>query len=234
MSDKKVHEVGEEITHDPLLQVKGFWQRFQKPVLGVVIAAAVVGGGLYYYKNSVVGPKEEKAADAIYKAQEYFSVDSLQKALDGDGIGSKGFVAVAKEYSGTKAGNLAGYYAGISYLRLGQFDKAVKYLKDFSTDAKQVQMMAYGALGDAYSEQKKVDDAVSAYKKAAEAFDKDEVNASEYLFRAALLSESNGKTADALKLYKEVKEKFPNTDKGFLADKYIYRLSIEPNELSVK
>ena len=52
MSDKKVHEVGEEIAHDPLQKVQSFWQKFQKPVLGVVIAAAVVGGGLYYYKNN--------------------------------------------------------------------------------------------------------------------------------------------------------------------------------------
>jgi tetratricopeptide (TPR) repeat protein len=234
MSDKKVHEVGEEIAHDPLQKVQSFWQKFQKPVLGVVIAAAVVGGGLYYYKNNVAGPKEERAADAIFKAQEYFGVDSLQKAVNGDGLGSKGFVAVAKEYSGTKAGNLAAYYAGVSYLRLGQFDNAVKYLKDFSTDAKQVQMMALGALGDAYSELKKTDDAIASYKKASSAFDKDEVNASEYLFRAALLSESTGKNSEALALYKEVKEKYPNTDKGFLADKYIYRLSVEPNELSVK
>ena len=55
----------------------------------------------------------------------------------------------------------------------------------------------------------------------------DESNASEYLFRAALLSETTGKNAEALALYKEIKEKYPTTDKGFLADKYIYRLGSE-------
>jgi hypothetical protein len=43
------------------------------------------------------------------------------------------------------------------------------------------------------------------------------------------LEEVAGKTKEALDLYKEVKTKFPKTDKGFQADKYIYRLSIEKN-----
>jgi len=38
-----------------------------------------------------------------------------------------------------------------------------------------------------------------------------------------------GKNKEALELYKEIKEKFPRTEKGFQADKYIYRLSIEKN-----
>jgi TolA-binding protein len=95
-------------------------------------------------------------------------------------------------------------------------------------------MMAYGCLGDAYSELKKNNDAIDAYKKAASAFEKDDINSSEYLYRAALLSEVSGKNKEALELYKELKEKYPATEKGAQADKYIYRISIEPNDLSVK
>jgi TolA-binding protein len=57
----------------------------------------------------------------------------------------------------------------------------------------------------------------------------DQSNSSEYLFRAALLEETSGKTKEALELYKKLKEKFPKTEKGFQADKYINRLSIEKN-----
>jgi len=230
MSEKKVQEVE---SNDALIKVQGFWQKFQKPVIGIIVAAIVLIGGYYVYTQYFSKPKEEKAAEALFKAQQYFETDSLQLALNGDAAG-KGFLSVIKSYDGTKAANLAKYYAGVSYLRLGDFNKAVQYLKDFSTDAKQIQMMAYGALGDAYSELKKTDDAIDSYKKAAAAFDKDELNASEYLFRAALLSEVNGKTKEALDLYKQIKEKYPNTEKGFTVDKYIYRLNIEPNELSVK
>jgi tetratricopeptide (TPR) repeat protein len=185
-------------------------------------------GGWYGYKEYIVKPKEDKAAEAMFKAQQYFSMDSSNLVLNGDGQ-SKGVLYVISNYGGTKAANLAHYYAGISYLKLGDFNKAVTHLKDFSTSAKQVQLMAYGALGDAYSELNKKDEAIDSYKKAASAFEKDENNSSEYLFRAALLSETAGKTTEALALYKEIKEKFPKTDKGFQADKYIYRLSTEKN-----
>lgn len=217
-----------EEKNEALVKMQGFWTRFQKPVL-IIVAVIVIGvGGWYGYNEYILKPKEEKASDALYKAQQYFAADSSNLVLNGDGQ-SRGVLYVLNNYGGTKAANLCKYYAGVSYLKLGDFNNAVKYLKDFSTDASQVQLMAYGCLGDAYSELNKKDDAIESYKKAATAFDKDEGSSSEYLFRAALLSETSGKTKEALDLYKELKEKFPKTDKGYQADKYIYRLSIEKN-----
>lgn len=234
MSEKHVSEVQVPVTNDPLLKAQSFWNKNQKAILGAVVAVVVVVGGYFGYQQFVVKPKEEKAGEAIFKAQQYFGIDSLRKALDGDGA-SKGFLYVAKNFGGTKTGNLANYYAGVCYLRLGDFNNAVKYLKEFSTDAPQIQMMAYGCLGDAYSEQgNKQAEAIDAYKKAATTFEKDEANSSEYLYRAAMLSEVAGKTKEALELYKQLKEKFPRTDKGFQADKFIYRLEVGKNEFSVK
>lgn len=217
-----------EETNRALVKAQGFWQKFQKPVLIIVTAIVVVLGGWFGYNEYILKPKEEKAADALFKAQEYFAMDSSKLVLDGDGQ-SKGVLYVLKNYSGTKAANLCNYYAGVSYLKLGDFNNAVTYLKDFTTNAKQVQLMAYGCLGDAYAELNKKEEAVESYKKAAHTFEKDESNSAEYLFRAALLQETTGKTKEALDLYKELKEKFPRTEKGFQADKYIYRLSIEKN-----
>jgi len=217
-----------EETNQALVRAQGFWQKFQKPVLIIVAAVVLVAGGWYGYNEYILKPKEEKAADALFKAQQHFAMDSSNLVLNGDGQ-SKGVLYVLKNFSGTKAANLCNYYAGVSYLKLGDFNNAVKYLKDFSTEAKQIQLMAYGCLGDAYAELNKKDEAVESYKKAGHTFDKDESNSAEYLFRAALLKETMGKNKEALELYKEIKEKFPRTEKGFQADKYIYRLSIEKN-----
>ena len=216
----------EQELNETIAKVQGFWQKFQTPFLIVLAVIVLGGGGWYAYNEYVAKPKEEKAADALYKAQLYFGVDSSRLVLNGDGQ-AKGVLYVINSFSGTKAANLAKFYAGVSYLHLGEFQNAVKYLKDFSTDAKQIQLLAYGNLGDAYSELNKKEDAVDSYKKAASIFETDENNSAEYLFRAALLSETAGKTKDALELYKELKEKFPRTEKGYQADKYIYRLSIE-------
>ncbi len=214
--------------NETVVKMQSFWQRYQKPVI-ILVAVLVIGiGGWYGYNEYIVKPKEEKAADVLFRAQQYFTMDSSRLVLNGDGQ-YHGVLYVINNYSGTKAANLSKYYAGVSYLKLGDFNNAVKYLKDFSTNAKQIQLMAYGCLGDAYSELNKKEEAIESYKKAATAFDTDENNSAEYLFRAALLEETNGKPKEALELYKELKDKFPRTDKGFLADKYIYRLSVEKN-----
>ena len=232
MSEKKV-QVAE--SGDTLLKMESFWQKYSKQLLIGLAVIIIAIGGWYGYQSFVVQPKEDEAANIIFKAEADFRQDSLVRALKGNSeTRSKGFLYVINNFSGTKAGNLAKYYAGICYLKTGDFNNAVKYLADFNTDAKQIQMMAYGALGDAYGELGKNDDAVASYKKAAATFDADQLNASEYLFRAGLKLETMGKNKEAVEVYKELKEKFPQTEKGYQADKYIYRLSIEPNDFSVK
>lgn len=228
MSEKQAPEV---VSQEAAHKVESSFAKIQKPLIGAIVAVLVIGGGWFAYQQYVVKPKEEKAAEALFKAEQYFALDSSRLVLNGDGQ-NKGVLNVISNFGGTKAANLAHYYAGISYLKLGEFDNAVKHLKDFSTNAKQVQLLATGCLGDAYAELNKKEEAIDAYKKAAATFVEDEANSSEYLFRAALLLETTGKTAEALDLYKELKTKFPKTDKGFQADKYIYRLSIEKNDLA--
>ena len=214
---------------DTLLKLQHFWNTNQKAILAVLIVLVVSIGGWFGYNEYILKPKEDKAADAIVKVQGYFQIDSANLVLNGDGQ-SKGALYIINNFGGTKTANLAKYYAGVSYLHIGDFANAVKYLKDFSTDAKQVQLLALGNLGDAYAELNQKDDAIAAYKKAGTIFENDEANSAEYLFRAALLSETLGKSTEALDLYKQIKTKYPKTDKGFQADKYIYRLSIEKND----
>jgi len=221
------------VHEDAAARMQGYWKKYSKPAAIVIALAIVIFGGWFIYNSWIMQPKEEQAEKAIYKAQQYFAEDSSYKVLHGDGV-NKGVLAIMSNYSGTKTANLAKFYAGVSYLKLGKFSDAVNQLKDFTTDSKPVQMKAYGCLGDAYSELNKKTEAIDAYKKAASAFEADETNAAEYLFRAALLSEVSGNSKDALDLYKQLKDKFPATMRGSQADKYIYRLSIEPNEFSSK
>ena len=220
-----------DLEQEFLPKMQNFWATYQKKILTVVGSAAVVVGGYYAYTEFVKAPKEQKAQEALFKAEEYFGMDSSRFVLDGDGT-NKGVLNVIKNFGGTKAANLAHYYAGVSYLKLGDFNKAVENLKDFSSDSKPVQMVAYGALADAYSELKKNDDAISYYKKAASEFPVDEITSAEYLWRAGQLCETINKNKEALEFYKEIKSKFPKAKQGEI-DKFIYRLSIEKNDLSI-
>lgn len=230
MSTQSVHNSD----HSNFLQkLQGIWNKSSKQISYVSAVIILIAGAYIGYNKFIAEPNERKAEDAIFKAEEYFRMDSLNLALNGDGA-NKGFLYVIKNYGSTKSGNLAKFYSGVCYLKLKDFNNAVKYLSDFSSNSKQIQMIAYGRLADAYSELGKNDDALNNYKKAANHFTSDEGNSSEFLFRAAYLAESLGKTSDALELYKTLKAKYPKTEKGYQADKYIYRLSIEKNEFSVK
>ena len=208
-----------------IAKAQDFWTRYQKQITIALTVVVLAIAGWFGYRNFIVKPKAEKAIDAMFKAEEYYRMDSLQKALNGDGI-NWGFVRVIKEYGGTKAGNLARFYAGDCYLKTGDFNNAAKQLKEFSTSEKQVQARAYKLLGDAYSELGKTDDAISYYKKASSHFPEDLHNSAEALFFAAALSEKSGKTNEAIELYKQVKDKFPNTVAANESDKYLAKLGV--------
>lgn len=207
-------------------RAKDFWTRYNKAVLIVGAAIIVLAGGYLIYKNLIQKPKEEKAIEAMFKAEDYFRKDSMQLALRGDGL-NPGFAKIIDQYGGTKTGNLARFYGGAAAIKIGDFASAVKYLKDFDTDSKPTQARAYKLLADAYAEQGKNSDALDYYKKAAHEFEEDDQNSSEYLFMAAYFAQkvvNNQK--EAIDLFKELKEKYPRTEKGYQADKYLASLGV--------
>jgi len=228
MADKKYY--GEESGEIMIAKAKDFWTRYNKPVMIISTVIILAIGGYYIYKEFFKAPKEAKAADAMFRAEEYYKMDSVNLALNGDGQ-NPGFIRIISNYGGTEAGNLANFYAGSCYIKLGENDKAVKYLKNFSTSSKLVQARAYKLLGDAYADLGKNSDALDYYEKAAYHFEKDENNSSEYLFLAAYFADRVLKDQkEAIKLYKELKEKYPKTQQGSQADGYLAQLGVYSTE----
>lgn len=213
-------------TTDVPVRSQDFWSRYSKPILYAALALLLVVGGYFAYKQFVQKPREAKAADAMGKAEEYYRMDSLQLALNGDGM-NPGFLKVISDYGGTKAGNLARFYAGTIYLNLGDNAAAAKHLDDFETDSKPIQARAYKLLADAYAGLGKNGEALEHYKKAADHFEEDAQNASQYLFMAAYFADRvmNNKK-EAIELFKELKEEYPTTQYGFEADKYLAQLGV--------
>ncbi len=223
MSDKKTVDTRDQEVVDKAIS---FWEKNSKKIITISVAIIVVVGGYLGYKNFIQIPNELKANEELFAAENNFRKDSFNLALNGSGS-TPGFLKVISKYSGTKAANLAHYYAGASYLQMGEFQKAVDQLNDFSAKgAKQVEAKAEGLLGDAYAELKKNDDAIAHYKNAGTIFEEDQAISSEYLFRGAMLSEMTGKTDQAIELYQILKDKYPRTDKGFIVDKYLARLGV--------
>jgi tetratricopeptide (TPR) repeat protein len=200
-----------------------FWQKYSKIVTYAVIAIIVVVGGYFAYQNFVVAPEEQKASEAMWKAEDYYRQDSSGLALNGDGR-NLGFLKIISRYGGTKAANLSKFYAGASYMKLADFKNAIRYLQDFNTDDKLISVRVAGLLGDAYAETGKNNEAAAQYEKAGTIFPQDNFNSPEYLFRAGLLYEKLGKNKQAIDMFNVIKNKYPGTERGQEIDKYLARL----------
>lgn len=209
-----------------IARAKDFWTRNNKPIMIVCAAIILLGGGWLVYKYFFKAPNEAKAVEAMYKAEEYWRMDSVKQALNGDGQ-HMGFLRIISRYGGTKAANMAHFYAGCSYLKLGDNKNAIKHLEKFDTDAKQIQARAYKLLGDAYADSGNNSEALSYYKKAARHFETDDAQSAEALLMAAYLADRVMKNQkEAIELYKELKQKFPQTTPGRQADTYLAQLGV--------
>lgn len=224
MSEIK-HPAHLEDEKNPVAELHSAWEKYGKQLSIALVAIIVVVGGFFAYRNLVSEPNEKSASEAMFRAEEYYRMDSARLALNGDQVNA-GFLKIISKYGSTKAGKLANFYAGSCYLKMGDFNNAVKYLKDFSSPVEQLQERAYGLLGDAYSEQNKKEEAAEQYKKAGTYFEKDELFSPEYLFRSGYLYESMGKTQDAIAVYKIIKDKYPASQRGAEIDKYLARLGV--------
>jgi tetratricopeptide (TPR) repeat protein len=217
------HPAHLEEEKNPVAEIRATWDRYGKQASYVLIALVVLIGGYIGYRKWVAEPNEKLAVSAMFRAEEYYRMDSARLALNGDNI-NYGFLKVISRYGGTKAANLATFYAGSCYMKLGDFNNAVKYLKDFSTSVQILQERDYGLLADAYSELNRKEEAAEQYKKAGTYFEKDQLFSPEYLFRSGYLYESMGKTQDAIAMYKLIKDKYPQSQRGLEIDKYLARL----------
>ena len=210
---------------ETLNKSEAFFLKYKKAIIYGVLAVIVVIAGVIVYNQYVAAPREDKASTALAKGQEYFQQDLYEKALNGDGAGYAGFVKVAADYSSTEAGNLANLYAGLCYAGLGKWNEAAKYLEEFDTqDDQMISPAAEGALGNAYAHINKLDKAVTHLKNAAKNADNNSLSPT-FLIQAGEILESQGKAAEALELYKQVKEKYVYSMQSQTIDKYIERAS---------
>lgn len=190
-------------------------------VIGIAIAIML---GVWAYFKFVKGPKENNAAAQMHQAELYFERDSVKLALEGDG-NYPGFLGIIDDYSGTKAANNAKYYSGACYIKLGQYDEAIKMLEGFSSSDPVLEPLSIGLIGDAYMEKGEIDKAVSNYSKAVGKAGENKFVAPYLMLKLAVAYEKQQKLQDALGVYEKIKANFPSSAEGREALKMIPTLS---------
>ncbi|SHE37638.1 Tetratricopeptide repeat-containing protein [Mariniphaga anaerophila] len=226
MANKKAQQADNlQELESALTKTEHFIEENQKPITYVVGAIILVAVAYLGFTRFYLQPREKEAQSQMFMAENYFEKDSFNLAINGDG-NYLGFLDIIDDYGMTKSANLANYYAGVSYLHLGQYEEALDYLQSFSTKDMLLAPIAEGAKGDAKLELGDSNAALKHYKKAYSLND-NELTAPIYMLKAAKLLESMEKLNDALTLYKSIKEKYPNSTEGQNVDKYIARVEIK-------
>lgn len=174
-------------------------------VLGVIVFLLLGFSIFSYIKSNQNNIAQEEMFQAVY----YFEKDSLVQALNGDG-NNYGFLEIIDEYGLSDAANLSKFYAGVSYLKLGNYENAINYLDEFSSSDLLIQARAYSLIGDAYVEIGDYDNAIYYFKKASNE-NPNEFFTPSYLLKLAIVYEETGDLESALDTYEEIIEEFKNS-----------------------
>lgn len=220
---KKTNKTDEQFAavEETLSRTEQWVENNQKQLLTFIFAVVGIIAIYLGYQQFYLAPLNEEALGEMFVAEKHFGEEAYEVALNGDGQ-YLGFLDIIDSYGSTDAGNLAQYYAGVCFLKQGDFENAIDHLSRFSSDDAMVSSIAYGNLGDAHWELGDTDQAISYFEKAGynsnNAF-----TGSTYLLRAALAHESQGAYNKALSIYDFIKENYPDTKEGQEIEKYITR-----------
>ena len=197
-----------------------------KKLTTIVIIAILVVAGFLMLKQFYFAPMEEEAQNAMYKGEFYFEQDNFEVALNGNEADFIGFKAIADEYSGTKAGNLANAYAGICAYNLGNNEEALEYLEAYDGDEPLLYPNIIAMIGNCYANMGDYDKAIKNFVEAAEEASNPVISPL-FLVKAATVAEKTGDNAKALEFYQEIKDKYENSVIGQDIDKYIEKVNAQ-------
>jgi TolA-binding protein len=210
-----------EVIAEKLVPGEDFLKSNSKILAGILVVAVVLIGGILFFQYNTQ-QQNEKAQAEMFQAVYFFEQDSVDFALNGDGI-NKGFLTIIEDYPRTDAANLSHFYTGSIYLSQKKFDDALTHLEEFSTDDYLVQAKAYSLIGDANLELGKTDEAIAQYTKAART-NENKFMSPKYLAKLAVAQEEAGKVEEAIQTYTEIEEKYYESFEFAAARKHKARL----------
>lgn len=199
-----------------------FYEKNKNNILIAGIALIALAAGIYYYGNVYKPQIEEEAAENLFMAERYFTEDSFDLALNGDGT-HLGLRDVADEFTGTMAGNQAAYYAGRILLEKGQYEEALDYFFDVSMDDEFMASQVIVLQGDCYSELGQYEEAGDKYLNAANK--RTNILTTPYaLNKAGLAYEKAEDYSEALDVLTELKENYGDSEYASSVDARIGRV----------
>ena len=192
--------------------------------MALLVAIAVLGWRFYTQKQTAKGSAALADAMKVYQARIRTAAEPAQPDettyLDEKnkyGDAEKKFTEVANRYSRTRPGQLARYYAALSLEKLNRYSEAENDLKTLeSSGDESLSALARFKLSQVYDEDGKGPQAVQLYQQLS---NKPTLFVPKPVVLLALADHYSGSDpTQAAKLYKQVKDEFPDTQAAQQAD----------------
>lgn len=208
-------------------KIESWVQKNQKLLMGIIGGLILVVGLYFAYDKFMVEPKQEKAVNEMYQAEQHFTQavngtasDSLFNLALNGAEGKMGFLKVIEHYKGTDAANLSHYYAGIAYLNLHKYKEAITHLEKFKSDDELVAPLATGAIGDAFAQNNQLEEALGYYEKAFAAKNNN-ITTPRFLLKAGQVALALGKKDKASLYFTRIQNEFGTSTEAQNIEGYI-------------
>lgn len=220
----KKDEVRETLSHGAQAVFAHQHQIWVYGGIALLVALAVLGWRFYTQSQTAKGTAALADAMKVYQARIRTAAEPAlpdeityldEKNKYGDAV--KKFTEVANRYSRTRPGQLARYYAALSLEKLNRYGEAENDLKALeSSGDESLSALARFKLAQVYDEDGKGSQAVQLYQQLSS---KPTLFVPKPVVLLALADHYSGSDpTQAAKLYKQVKDEFPDTQAAQQAD----------------
>ena len=197
-----------------------FYEKNKKAILwgiGGLLAIIIIALLIHQF---YITPRNNRANESIFPAEQAFIDGNYDKALNGDGT-NMGFLAIVDEFKNTKAGNLACLYAAKCYAATEKYQEAIDMLNKFDGCGDAMISPAATALkGNCYAELGENEKAADLLVKAAKDADNNTISPT-CLLQAGQIYIALGQKDKALECFNQIKSKYQQSSVYYEIDKYI-------------
>ena len=210
--------------NESLSNVEQKVQNNQKSIMWGAILLAAIACLVLIYIYAIRRPGIQSANDAIGQAD-------MELALGNDSIALMQYEQIADEH-GYDAGNRANLNAAILLYQKGEWQKALDYVKNYSSSDKVIGASAKSLEGDCYVNLGELDKAVKCFAAAAKISDKNPLYTPLFLMKEATVQRELKNYAAEAALYQEILDNYPEYQAATQIDveKYLARAKAQMAE----
>ena len=207
---KRVQTPETDILIESKGKVESFFDKYGNKLMWGLVAVTVVAVGIFIWHNMSTKKSLAHEQEAqvkffeVLNSAESFSVDYATTA--------DSYMAIAKQYEDTAAGNTSYFMAASNYLNANDIANAkaalAKFEKVEGDFGKHINAMALALKGDIAVEEKDYQSAAANFEEALAASQNADIFG-QNTYKLALVYEAMGEEAKAQKLYKDAVTKYP-------------------------